>query len=141
MKVYFAHPWATETCGAAHALLFTLKKTFPKWEFVNPFISPLTKQWISSPRDTAIACKIMEKDLNLIDSCDIIIAYMPDIVNERAVLGTPMEIFYARFVKNKSTFCLIPKDHPWLLALDVECFSSVFDLCERLGEISREWPE
>lgn len=123
-KIYLAHPRVTETHGGFFLFKLLLEKEFPEWQFVNPFHSPLTEEWYKSPTlETAI--KIIKKDLELIDECDIVLAYLPDMTFEdeqNASIGTAMEIFYTNYVLHKTVFALTPFNHPWLLNfVDVIC--------------------
>jgi len=138
MKVYFGHPYETETRGAAIIVLRALQKAFPTWEFVNPFDSDLTEVWLKNPNNIATAKAIVQKDLHLICQCDLLVAYLPDVPNAgRGVLGTPMEIFYAAYAKNSPVYCLTPFKHPWLMALDVICADDLDELIKRMKELKQ----
>ena len=124
MKVYFAHPRVTETYGSFFLFQLLLEKEFPDWKFVNPFQSPLTKEWYEK-RDLETAMKIIRKDLDLINECDIVLTFLPDTVfddKQNTTIGTAMEIFYASYILHKPVFALTPFTHPWLLFfVDVIC--------------------
>lgn len=136
VKVYVAHPFATETSGSAKLLFWKLQHDFPDWMFINPFDDPLTKRWEEMPTQ-AIAKKIVEKDLAFIRNCDLVLAYLSDIVFEEigyATIGTAMEIFYAGHVLKKPIYCLTRFCHPWLLAFNVKTESDYEKLKNTLKE-------
>jgi len=139
MKIYFAHPFATEGFSAKVVLWF-LQKAFPDWKFCNPFDSPLTQLWFDSPvnKHKQIAKEIVEKDLSLIKESDAVLAYIPDLLAEDfpsyAMLGTAMEIFYARRELHKPVYALTPFHHPWLIALEVKTAATTDELKKMLKE-------
>lgn len=139
MKIYFAHPFATEG-SSAKVVLWALQKAFPDWKFCNPFDSPLTQLWFDSPanKKEQIAKEIVVKDLKLIRRSNAVLAYIPDLMVEDApsyaTLGTAMEIFYARKILGKPVYALTPFYHPWLVALNVKTASNLDELKKMLKE-------
>ena len=105
---------------------YWLSKELPDYEWINPFDSPLTEQWMDRP-NAEIARKIVKKDLDLIKHADIVIAYLPDVPHLHSI-GVPMEIFYARYCLGKPVYVVTPWYHPWLLALECNCFATFDDL-------------
>ncbi|MBS7624611.1 MAG: nucleoside 2-deoxyribosyltransferase [Candidatus Bathyarchaeia archaeon] len=60
---------------------------------------------ISSPRD------FIRRDLEDIDRCDVLVAYMP-----RLSAGTCMELFYAKLRgKRTITICRLKNPSPWII--------------------------
>jgi len=71
----------------AQALIEFLKKHIDI-EIVNPFCHPYTERWYKQPT-RELADKIVLKDLNWINDCDLVIAFYPEYG-----IGTCMEIWY-----------------------------------------------
>ena len=136
LKAYFAHPWISRTHGAAIIVQRLLEQALPEIEFINPFLAgDLTEQWLAKPNDLTVAKAIVRKDLQLMQECDVIISYFPDmagIIPLTGGIGTPMEYFYMRHVLYKPVYALTPFKHPWLMALDVRCEQDIYVLIKRI---------
>lgn len=138
MKCYYSHPFESEIKGGGKVILDMLRRELPNWEFINPFDSDLTEVWLKDPTNIVTAKAIVNKELKLICQSDVVVAYLPDVNNAgRGVLGTPMEIFYASYFNGTPVFCLTEFQHPWLMALDVHCFSELERLIEKLKEFEK----
>jgi len=112
MKVYFAHPRKSETDGSAKMVIFAIRNNLWDWVFVNPFNSPLTKKWYENLGDQEIANEIVDgKDLPLIESCDMVFAYLPF-----PSIGTAIEIWESCRRYYKPVVVLTEITHPWLIA-------------------------
>ena len=134
LKVYFAHPYTSERKGAAQIFLDIVKRHFHDWTFVNPFDNPLTEKWQNEqPKTKQTAQTIVEKDLDLIRECDIVIVYFPDIAEP--LIGCSMEIFFTCYVINKPIFILTPFVHPWLKGLDATITNDLPEFLEKLRGI------
>lgn len=135
IKAYYAHPWITETRGASLIVERTLEKALPEIEFVNPFrVGDHTERWLNHPT-LDVAKGIVRKDLELMQQCDVLIAYFPDMAGDVALsggIGTPMEFWYFRHELNKPAYALTPFKHPWIWALDVRCETDIYELIKRV---------
>ena len=140
LSAYLAHPWKSETHGAAKVVEHELELGLPNLAVVNPFwCGDLTEQWMKNKESVTIAKAIVRKDLELIQECDFMIVYYPDTCGTEQFyggFGTPMEIFYATHNLMKRVYALTPFSHPWLKALGVKCYTDIYEMIE---EIKREW--
>ena len=83
---------------------------------VNPFDSgaeskALTHLWDEHPkcRDSELCEAIVKKDLQNIEDCDILIAYI-----EEPSFGTSMEIFFSSKVLGRKIYIITECESPWL---------------------------
>jgi len=83
--------------------------------------------WKEEPFD------FIRRDLEDIESCDILIAYLP-----RLSAGTCMELFYAKLMgKQTITICKIKNPSPWIIAHSDIILRRIEDLEDCLKEISK----
>ena len=133
MKVYFAHPWGTETDGSAKIVKLLLEMRFKNWIFINPFKHKLTEEWLADKGNVEIAEKIVTKDLDLIRESDIVIAFLPSMLQNYIPVGTCMEILYSKQF-GKPVYVFTGKTSPWIIA-HATFVTSVFDnLVKKLKE-------
>jgi len=113
LKVYFAHPRKTEVDGSAGVLIFAVQNKLWNWVFVNPFSnSVLEEKWYANLGDQEIAIEIVNgRDLSLIESCNMVFAYLPF-----PAIGTAIEIWEGCRRYFKPVVVLTEITHPWLIA-------------------------
>jgi len=132
LRIYLAHHGIEDVRFWADRLQEFLEEQ--GYEIVNPFTydenaRQLTKTWDKLQVHTYEMCKnIVKKDLGFIDSCDVLLAYVPNIPGPPTI-GMPMEIFYAHS-KGKPVIIFAENyDSPWLIA-----HGKVVKTCEELLE-------
>lgn len=113
MKIYLAHPGKHMSEGKVlESTLVTAG-----YEVINPFdydsyAQALTELWDKHPKvrkKKGVAELVVEKDLDSINNCDIVVAYVIE-----PSIGTSMEIKYAYSI-GKSVFILSNEVSPWLM--------------------------
>ena len=136
LRAYYAHSYITETHGAASIVENILQRELPEIEIVNPFfVGDKTERWLSDKGNLAVAKEIVRTDVELMNGCDLIISYFPDIAGTIQLsggIGTPMEIWYFRYTLNRPVYALTPFIHPWLMALEVKASQDIFELCSQI---------
>ncbi len=136
LRAYFAHPWITETHGAAAIVQRIIEEKLPEIELVNPFyVGDKTERWLNDKNNLATAKEIVRTDLELMQGCDVIISYFPDIagvVQLSGGIGTPMEYWYFGYTLQRPIYALTPFKHPWLMALGIRTSQDIFELCKQI---------
>jgi nucleoside 2-deoxyribosyltransferase len=79
---------------------------------------------------------IMERDLKVIDDCDLMIAYTPF-----PSWGTAMEIFYNSYVNCKLTIVITNDLNSWLVALSDICIKSIDELEDVLKRVLQAYKD
>lgn len=113
---YLAHPGKSNHMVKAKEIQSELEKI--KIEVLNPFDCTkesryLTKLWNTYSilhKNQELAERIVKKDLELINSATMLVAYCPE-----PSFGTAMEIFYASRVLGKPVIILTDYQSPWLM--------------------------
>ena len=113
MIIYLAHPAKHMDKGK------TLQAALENegYEVKNPFdqdsyARAITELWDKHPKvrtKKGVAELVVEKDLDSIDKCDTVVAYVVE-----PSIGTSMEIHYAYSI-NKAVFILSNEISPWLM--------------------------
>lgn len=122
MKIYLAHPYVCR--GSGRVLQRHLE--WDGYEITNPFDHVLTKEW-RKKGDSLTAHKIVEKDIQLINETDVVLAYLPC-----ESIGVSMEIFYASYCLGKPVIVFTHFYHPWLLSFSAYVVKNLDELKEAL---------
>jgi nucleoside 2-deoxyribosyltransferase len=116
MKIYLAHALKERARGKEAQKLFASRG----FEVINPFdkephLEGKTAEQIWTFGEKEKALQIICTDLEAIDSCDCVIALIPD---EQISIGIYCEIMYA-FMSKKIVISITDKykGHPWVLGL------------------------
>lgn len=146
LRIYQAGP--VQNAAAPHSWRDDLKRDYPSIDWVDP----LAKYDASDVGDVAIdygdggditPAEIVKADLDLIDSCDGVFAFLPKGVVSR---GTDMELRYAHAVANVpvAAWTEVNTDEergPWLVA-HVDHFGPTFaenvDYLQQIGQRLRD---
>jgi len=130
MKIYFAHSFELRGTQEERLFIIQLKQKFPSAKIINPFEketeleAKYDGEYYQNPNFN-FAKDIIESDLDLLDSCDIICALIPE--GNYRIIGTSMEIMYA-WVKRKYVIVICEDKkrprHPWLWYCANEFYSN-----------------
>lgn len=129
VSIYLSHHfWPPER---ERAKIMTKKLEALGFRVVNPFEykngEQITNQWFKAVRSGSMkemekaALKLVSKDKLLINTCDILVALIPEKTSELGCVGTLMEIIYA-YQRFKSVYVSTQKLHPWILFHSTEMF-------------------
>ncbi|MFA5307380.1 MAG: hypothetical protein WC365_08075 [Candidatus Babeliales bacterium] len=137
--VYYAHPFLSETQGIGKLFLWQLQQNLEGWTWLNPFESEYEFQYLRNPKNIEFARKLVEQDLALIDSADLVVVFLPNMIGDEPCygIGSSQEIFYTRYCKGKPVYAVTPFDHAWFKGLGVIIEPDVFSLINRL---KRDYP-
>ena len=117
MRIYLAHSGEEDIRKKAKDIQNILEK-YTNIFCVNPFDSgatakALTHLWDEHPeqRNKELAEEIVENDLDNVEHCDILVAYI-----EEPSLGTAMEIIFASRVFDMDVYIITEFESPWLIS-------------------------